>query len=195
MFLIVIVGVLTAVVVVMVMTSVAVLDVAFQGAGVPAGSSGQSERPHCPSGGEHRIAVTPPEVLAIAEQLRHTFPDTEVQRIREKASRSARLARGLTAEQYALAGIPCPLLVGRDGCLTFESRPMHCRNGCFESGAGGNRCDCKAAEQGAGIARGLAAAGLECDRYELNAALATALSSPDIARQWAAGEPVFSGCR
>ena len=164
----------------------------------------------CPNSQPQQIAVTAPEVFAIAAELERRYPMPERQFIREVAVLNARRVRFLVPEEYPQAGINCPLRTSGGQCLTFASRPIACRRWCpscsrdREMGSG-DSCG-KTSEVSfdatevvrkglsCGLSEGLRQAGLDDGVYELNDALSTALTTPHAAARWSRGEPVFASC-
>ncbi len=152
-----------------------------------------------------QVAVTPPEVLAIAEDLRQR---DDVDTVAALAARCADLAtaeRGVDAAGRVRLKRPCVLL-HEERCTVYAVRPLACR--------GANATDaaqCAAALDGADVRLSLyahqanvmkaAARGLnhakqpEDGQLELTAALAIALNENDAAIRWMAGEPIFAGAR
>lgn len=160
----------------------------------------------CLSGRRELIAVTAPEALAIAEELRQrSGPLADQVQSRARAN-SDRLSR-LSDDELSTAAVDCPLASESGECITFAARPLYCRGRCPECVAAGKPCQGEqpnvigdfASTLGAGVTAGLTtgldAAGLDGQLYELNSALSVALDAPQAAARWAAGEPVFAGCR
>ncbi len=168
----------------------------------------QRGSPHdCSSCRHQMIAVTPPEVLAIAESLRKRSPG-EVSRIRDRARENAKRTKGMDREQYEGAQVVCPLLLGENRCAANGTRPIQCKAWYRSADEGGKESrrqgdtfplDAHAHTVGQGAEDGLAselqAEGLDGNQYELNSALAVALDKPDAAVRWSNAEPVFEGCR
>lgn len=165
-----------------------------------------SRRVACPESGQGTILVTAPEAIGIAEHLRRRLSGREVRRIRDRAA----LNGELIAEGGADAGVlPCALQGDDCVCRTYEVRPVGCRPLHAATigsavGLGARRVDdgepgweAHTEEVGRGLAeglsRGLERAGLDADRYELNAALVAVLDTPDAAARWARGENIFAG--
>ncbi len=165
----------------------------------------------CPNKRPRQIRVTVPEVLAITEELQRTCPKPELQIVREIAVLNARRARFVLPSEFAAAGIGCPLRTPGGYCLTFLHRPIVCRSLCPNCPCPGGGSDdanvqhCRDTEPFAlsemlhegmtdGLTEGLREAGLDGDVYELNAALATAIDTPQAAVRWSRGESVFAQC-
>ena len=167
------------------LVSLAFLEVAFQGPFQPIAASPGTRRAivprqgystvdaKCPSTGERQIHVTPLEIQAVADHLRRSLPVIALERVRQTASANARRARGVSAMEYEAAHIPCPLLGDHDSCLADAARPSQCNQWCLHSGEEGDRCLMHGTE-----ACDVAVQSVSADTYELNGALATALSSP-----------------
>ena len=204
MLMVVILGLAVALVVMLSTVTVAFWDAAFRGSGSAcasprirlrkASSAEGLQNTNCPSCRNHKIAVTPPEALAIVAQMWRTLPSSEVQRVHKLSVANAQRAKGLDGAQYEAAQIECPLLARDGSCAAYAARPLHCRGWCFSSGENGDRCLLEDSGAEDGIVQGLNAAGLEGGLYELNSALATALSTPDAASRWAKGQEVFASC-
>lgn len=164
----------------------------------------------CPNTRPRQIAVTAPEVFAITAELERSYPKSELQLIREVAVLNARRARFVVADEFPQAGITCPLRTKDGHCLTFMSRPIACRRFCSScpcvgEGRCGDKCDATAESSANiandlhdgmfdGLSEGLRQAGLDDGVYELNDALATALTTPHAASRWSHGEAVFLKC-
>lgn len=147
-----------------------------------------------------RTGVTGPETLEIAEFLRKTQPEDRVEAIRRNAAVNARLDVGLERLKCTKAAVRCPLACDDGTCVAMPVRPIQCRVHCalfgHEVSTAGNANDAQAAAAGAedGLRHAMTAAGLTDELYELNSALATALSEPDAAGRWAGGENPFADC-
>lgn len=160
----------------------------------------------CPNTRPRQITVTAPEVFAITAELERSFPKSELPMIRELAVSNARRARNISAENFSQAGITCPLRTKEGHCLTFTSRPIACRLLCSSCPcAGEGTChDAKDSAPGVaeqlhhgmseGLSEGLRYIGLDDGVYELNDALAIALTTPNAASRWSRGEAVFANC-
>ncbi|NQV80373.1 MAG: YkgJ family cysteine cluster protein [Alphaproteobacteria bacterium] len=152
-----------------------------------------------------QVAVTPPEVLAIAETVRQRDNADGVAALAARCADLATAERGVDAAGRVRIRRPCVLL-HEERCTVYAVRPLACR--------GANATDaehCAAALDGADIrlllyahqanvmkaaARGLNHAKRPEDgQLELTAALAIALNENDAAGRWMAGEPIFAGAR
>lgn len=142
----------------------------------------------CAAGCAHccklHVSISAPEAIVLAAFLRDTRPPREVDAI---------LAR-LDARPT------CPLLVN-DQCIAYPVRPLPC--------AAANSLDAEACARGGeipidglklgairatqiGLSVAAMARGLDFDRYELRGALRVALTTPDAAERWLAGERLFT---
>lgn len=164
----------------------------------------------CPNTRPRQIAVTAPEVFVIIAELERSSPKSELSLIRELAVSNARRARNIGADDFSQAGITCPLRTKDGHCLTFMSRPIACRRLCSSCPCAGNESCHDAKETSTdsatsvtvqlhdgmtdGLSEGLRLYGLDGGVYELNDALATALSTPLAASRWSRGEAVFANC-
>jgi hypothetical protein len=164
----------------------------------------------CPNTRPRQVAVTAPEVFAIAAELERNCPKSELHVIRELAVVNARRARSVDAVEFPNAGINCPLRTKDGHCMTFISRPIACRRLCSSCPCGGNgSCRTAGAKSSDspssvaeqlqvgmtnGLSDGLREAGLDAGVYELNDALATVLTTPQAASRWSRGEAVFANC-
>jgi hypothetical protein len=164
----------------------------------------------CPNTRPHQIAVTAPEVFGIVDELERRYSKPEIQMVRELAVLNARRGRFVISEEFAQAGIKCPLQTQDGHCLTFTNRPLACRRLCSDCACPANGCNdrCKDSTatsspdvvvqlhdgMTAGLSEGLRQAGLDDGTYELNDALAIALATPHAAARWSRGEAVFANC-
>ncbi|HZL89596.1 MAG TPA: hypothetical protein VFB96_14625, partial [Pirellulaceae bacterium] len=163
----------------------------------------------CQQRSRELIGVTVPETLAIVDDLKRILSPSEQRKILKRAKSNEQRLAGAAVRQEATVELPtCPLLAASGCCLTDDSRPIQCRCGCslcaVTAGATEEDADrpegaAFAADVGAGVAEGLsdglASAGWDGRRYELNSALARALELPDAAARWSRGESVFETCR
>jgi Fe-S-cluster containining protein len=156
-----------------------------------------------------RVGTTAPEVLRIAAFLRQNLSAEAYQAVRERILRGDEQRRALKEDRWAAARLPCPLLV-QDRCSVYPVRPLTCRG--YNSSAA-RACEQVVKVRGPvevpvyapqhrlatfvldGLRAGLAEAGLPGDLLELTAALRIAVTVPDAAERWLAGEPVFAPAR
>jgi hypothetical protein len=147
----------------------------------------------------HRIGVTPPEILAVADEIRRD--PKEAQRIHDLAAINADLlTRHPGTEMHT--SLVCPLRTNEGNCTARHLCPLHCRTSCSLT-SGLEPADAAVVQQVAsdlgfgievGVSRGLQFGGLDGHVYELNSALATALETRDASEKWARGEYVFERC-
>jgi len=149
------------------------------------------------------------EVLRILEVMEHGMPAAERERIHDEIAANSAVLRQFDEEQRSRSNIKCPFLAG--GCCTiYDARPQTCRNyhatdvaGCklsFEQPdnldidpefaplvyqAGGAHVDA--------FSKAMHDAGYDTQAYELNSALAEALTDPEaFRRRFVAREPAFT---
>jgi hypothetical protein len=128
--------------------------------------------------------VTPPEVFAIAAELRKL-----------SSSRQKELQQHLSLAVQTGEGT-CPLLTNQGTCLCPVARPVECRSRCL---AGFDSCAdamewAKDLEEGMieGLQRELNEAGLDGGRYDLNQGLARVISDPAAESRWLRGERLLA---
>lgn len=159
----------------------------------------------CPAYCHAMIAVTPPEVLGIADYVRKNRPLDEQRRIHDRAAANCRQLAATDRPHHAGEDVRCPLMDGRDACCAFPARPIRCRGRDVSSSSIFDQKPLDPQEyesrghvvvQGAesGFCSGLKASGLDGNLYELNSALVAALDVPDAAARWAHGDSVFQDC-
>jgi Fe-S-cluster containining protein len=155
------------------------------------------------------VAVTAAEVFRIADYLRHTLSPQDMDATRVRLARLDDERRRLPANQRAGARLPCALLVDHR-CLAYPVRPLTCRG--FNS-SDAHQCELFLDAPRRvrvpnyvpqlrlmtfvldGMRAGLSECGLKGDLCELTGALCIALTVPDAARRWLAGEAVFAPAR
>jgi Fe-S-cluster containining protein len=93
-------------------------------------SSAINGRVACKPGCDHcchqSVGVTPAEALAIADHVRRSRSEVELERLAERIALSLQRTSGLTAEQRYSPEFPCPFLVS-SACTIYEVRPLSCR--------------------------------------------------------------------
>lgn len=176
--------------------------------------SPDSERRACRAGCSSccylQVAITVPEALWIADQLRCTLSQGELEAVRARILGANARVSHLTLEQRAAARVPCALLDAGGACGIYEFRPLGCRGftsfdrrlcdealAADEPGHSGPMDRVAWAASAAiaeGLARGLAAADVDGAHYELHSAVGRALDQPDAGERWMRGEDVFSDC-
>lgn len=172
-----------------------------EGVSVAADQSPQRDRwseKQCDVSGRQQVGATAPELFELADQLRASHSNRELQKLEVQAYSFA--TRTASAKQQD-AHLECALRCQDGQCAVQSSRPIQCRTECpvAVAGSDGAQLDDHARTVGRGVAQGLSAAlneaGLDGQRYELNSALAVVLHTPDAADRWARGEDVFSQCQ
>jgi hypothetical protein len=155
------------------------------------------------------VGTAAPEVLRIADHLRQTLPPDDLRATVERVAALDDRRRRLPANQRADARLPCALLVDHR-CAAYPVRPLTCRG--FNS-SDAHQCELflQAPRKVRvpnyvpqlrlttfvldGMRAGLSESGLKGDLLELTAALRVALTVPDAAGRWLAGEAVFAAAR
>ena len=155
------------------------------------------------------VGTAAPEVLRIAAHLRQTQTPEQLRTIQAQIKASLEQRRALRSDRRSHARLPCALLV-EDRCSIYPVRPLTCR--------GFNSSDARQCEQSLepgsqvtvpsyapqqrlctfvldGMRAGLAESRLDGELLELTAALDIALTVPDAAERWLAGEKVFAPAR
>ena len=159
------------------------------------------------------VETSAPEVFLIAEHLRSTRTDAQLDLLRERLRRTSAAIRGLTPTGRVRAAIPCALL--ENGlCSVHAVRPLACRSwnsrdvsACervMQEGGG----DLRAAQDQrplginagvhAGFVAALRGARLPEDaerRCELNTGLRIALDQPQAMERWVSGDDTLEPAR
>ncbi len=164
----------------------------------------------CPGCCHSMISATPPEVFAIVAWLRDQMSAAEIDAIRQRAEELADKSKTMSNTKYAESMLWCPLLDDHLSCEVYPTRPLGCRawnslslEACHDCYFVNHPCnkiplDDHAYEVGqgvrSGLSRGIEAAGLDGNSYELNSALVVALDNSDAVERWACGEEVFEHC-
>ena len=151
------------------------------------------------------IATTAPEIIRLAEHLRATRSPEQIETLIDQLARREERLRAMTPERRRVARIPCALLVDKR-CSVYEARPVACMGVVSSSAAA-----CEASYRSGwerpipngarhlgisvgvrqGVRQALDAAGLDSARLDLTSALRIALTTPNAAERWLAGEAVF----
>jgi hypothetical protein len=152
--------------------------------------------PRCASCRHQTISVSPPEAIAIVEQLRADRP-RQVRQIRDQALQNSQSphtnSRTPTEGEHHL----CPLLLKNNICGAENARPIFCRGWLPPSlhsiDTPQTQTITRAVQES--LAQELHHQGLDGSHYELNSALTVAFDTLDVAERWARGETVFANCR
>lgn len=159
-----------------------------------------------------RVDVTAPEVFALAAHVRAELEAPAIEKLRERLETTRRALDGLDAREHHLRRIPCALLGDDGACSVYSARPFACRRGHSTDADACRAAYEQPAAEGAripdnpalswntaalvlGYREGYEHAGRPLDTYELNAALATALSDPTAEPRWFAGEDPLAAAR
>ncbi len=155
------------------------------------------------------VGTAAPEVLRIADHLRQTLSAEEMRLTQARIHERAEQRRTLRPDRRSRARLPCALLV-ENRCTAYAVRPLTCR--------GFNSYDARPCEHSLetgsaaavpsyapqrrlctfvldGMRAGLDESRLDGGLLELTAALDIALTTPDAAERWLAGEAVFATSR
>lgn len=158
---------------------------------------------------QQTVGTAAPEVLRIAAYLRQTLTPEQLRNTLARVRERTEQRRALRPDQRARARLPCPLLV-ENRCTAYPVRPLTCRGfnssdavACERSLQTGNAAGVPSyAPQRRlctfvldGMRAGLEEIQLEGELLELTAALDIALTLPDAAERWLAGEAVFAPAR
>ena len=159
------------------------------------------------------VEATAPEVFGIAAHLQATRTPAQLEALKERLRQTAARVAGLTPAGRVQAQTPCALLDG-GLCTAHAVRPLACRSwnsrdaGACERVWKGEGGDLRPAQDQrpeginagvhAGFVAALQSAGLPEEAAhgcELNTALSLALSDPDAAPRWLAGEDTLAPAR
>lgn len=155
------------------------------------------------------VGTAAPEVLRIAAHLRQTLTPEQLHTTQARIKALMQQRRALRSDRRSHARLPCALLV-EDRCSVYPVRPLTCRG--FNS-SDARQCE-RSLEPGGlavvpsyapqqrlctfvldGMRAGLSELHLDGELLELTAALDIALTVPDAAERWLAGEKVFAPAR
>lgn len=155
------------------------------------------------------VGTAAPEVLRIAAYLRQTQTSEELLATQARVRERAEQRRAVRPDRRRRARLPCPLLVA-DRCTVYAVRPLTCRG--FNS-SDARRCE-RALQTGSasgvpvyapqqrvctfvldGLRAGVEQVHLDGELLELTLALDIALSVPDAAERWLAGQALFAPAR
>ena len=155
------------------------------------------------------VGCAAPEVLHIVAYLQEHLSPEQMDATQQRVVERDDERRGLRQDSWAAKRVTCPLLVN-ERCSVYSVRPLTCR--------GFNSTDARSCERSIkarehvhvpvhdpphrvatfvldGLRSGVSEVGLTGDLLELTAALRVALTIPDAAQQWLAGQPIFAGAR
>ena len=155
------------------------------------------------------VGTVAPEVLRIAGHLRQTLTPEQLRTTQARIKALMDQRRALRSGRRSHARLPCALLV-EDRCSVYPVRPLTCRG--FNS-SDARQCE-RSLEPGSlavvpsyapqqrlytfvldGMRAGLSELHLDGELLELTAALDIALTVPNAAERWLAGEKVFAPAR
>jgi Fe-S-cluster containining protein len=155
------------------------------------------------------VGTAAPEVLRIAAHLRQTLTPEQLRATQARIKALLEQRRALRPDRRSHARLPCALLV-EDRCSIYPVRPLTCRG---YNSSDARQCE-RSLEPGSqvlvpsyapqhrlctfvldGMRAGLEESHLDGELLELTAALDIALTVPDAAERWLAGEKVFAPAR
>ncbi|QBR70345.1 YkgJ family cysteine cluster protein [Beijerinckiaceae bacterium] len=151
-----------------------------------------------------RVVATAPEVLSLARQIR-AFPQKLSSGLKQRILAADRATRLLDQQQRMDSSVGCPLIED-DYCGVYAVRPLACRGhasfdedacrdalkgGAYEVPISALHLTVRSLVQNA-MQSALRDAGLAWGSYELNQALAIALSDETCERAWMTGDDVFA---
>jgi Fe-S-cluster containining protein len=155
------------------------------------------------------VGCAPPEVLRIVAYLQEHLSAEEIENTCKRIIEVDEQRRDLKHDSWASKRLACPLLVD-ERCSVYPVRPLTCRG--FNS-TDARQCELSASRREPvevpihtpshrlatfvldGMRAGLGEAGLKGELLELCAALRVALTVPDAAGQWLAGQPTFTAAK
>lgn len=155
----------------------------------------------------YKVGARAEEVFQIVDYVRTKFSAPRLQRLQEDVARNAATMRSKTNEEQLAANLPCPLL-DNGQCSVYAVRPASCRKfhatdvaGCKQSfDEPGNLSISHSMVPGLlhtgdahvkGLRQAFADAGYDGNTYELNAALAAALSDGTAKRRFEKRKKAF----
>lgn len=174
------------------------------------GKAGRECRAGCAFCCYQYVEVHPLDAISVAHSLKRTHSPAQLAAVEERLRDRVRRKRAMTTEERNRANISCALLADDNTCSVYAARPLACRGynslsvqKCEEAylnPAVPNRApfDYHARIWTASVADGMRDAlqekGVDAKRYELNSAVLCALTTPDVAAKWLAGQDVFREC-
>jgi Fe-S-cluster containining protein len=157
-----------------------------------------------------QVQVLAPEILHLANYLKHHRSETEFQELANRVVDLDNKIHGMSAQKRARLSLPCPLLEnGR--CSAYEVRPIACR---AENSSDVGSCTaaigpdavqetvpaythqvavCRQASRA--LVTGIEDTGLATSPLELVSALRLVLSDEDPFAAWLRGDPVFADAK
>ncbi len=148
------------------------------------------------------VGCTPPEVFTIAEYLRESLAQEELEQLKARVAEAAKQVKGLNGEERLLARALCPLLVN-NLCSIYAYRPLSCKGwhskseqACKDSLDDPHHTTVEvdtftsmlADSVHQGLLTGLQDQKLDHRELELITALDQALNDPEATTKWLAGE-------
>jgi Fe-S-cluster containining protein len=174
------------------------------------GKAGRECRRGCAFCCYQYVEVHPFDAIGVAQQLQRTLSPEQRAAVEDRLRDRVRRKRTMAEEDRQRANIPCALLADDNTCSVYETRPLACRGynslsvqqceQAYLNPAAPNRTpfDYHARIWTASVADGMRDAleekGIDAKRYELNSAVLCALTTPDVATKWLAGQDVFRDC-
>jgi Fe-S-cluster containining protein len=174
------------------------------------GRAGRECRAGCAFCCYSHVEVHPLDAISVAQHLRQTLPPEQLAKVEERLRDRVRRKRPMTADERKQANIPCALLAEDNTCSVYAARPLICRG---YSSLSVKKCEeaylhptqpntapfdfharIWTVSVADGMRDGLAAKGIDAQRYELNSAVLCALTTPDVAAKWIKGQNVFRDC-
>jgi len=175
------------------------------------GIAGEEQKGHwiachggCASCCTIRVTATAPEIFSLARQIR-AFPQEITSELKQRILATEQATRNLSPAQRMASSLACPL-IKNEFCISYSVRPLACRghasydkDACREALSGGScevpvsalQLTVRSLVQNA-LQSALRDAHLPWGCYELNQALAIALSDTSCERAWLAGDDVFA---
>lgn len=158
-----------------------------------------------------RVDVLVPQAINIAQYLRKRLSSEQWENLRCRLSDRVQHISTMTADEHAVANLPCVFLRENNTCLIYPARPTKCatynslsvekcKEGFDHPTDWSIQIPIGIAQGtiGDGVSGGLSMAcvrlGLDHWGYELHSAVLRAMELPDAGSRWLAGERVFRSC-
>ncbi len=167
-------------------------------------------RPGCGACCRLAVAVTAPEAVRLAQNLRTRLSPEQLDATLDRIRTTAATISHLSIEDRALARVPCALLGPDDNCTVYDARPIGCRGWTsFSRGACEQAlADAEPGHSGPmdaevwtaataaafGIQTAARALRLDAGQYELHSAVLWALEVPGADAAWLRGAPLAERC-